>query len=439
MRKFTLLAISASLAVSGMAQSQTKTAVTLQQARNLVSKFIARQATVNKLEAKQTVKMPRTINQYAYDNGNWTLETQISYRYDNNGNLGMQETVAADNSYKLRSVYTYDSKETGYCTSETQYQFTPSDSKEPVSAVVGKSDVVRDAQGRVTGITNYSLDETSNELLQTYHTTFEYDGENTKPVKMVRVDIYRDDNQKEQTQTMEYQNIVWADGFDGKLLQAYGSSTEDMILDKANRIKSADLTLSTSESTATLDGTLTGTYLDGKSILDFSMIYGSVVIMQQIYTDEYLDNNGSHCLSLTYNQMQDDLSGFDTSIISMTQLYNDKKEELEQTLRQGTSSTNMAIEQSVKYDNTYNAETGLRDYAILSEYDTATKTYSPKTKMEIVKYIDVTGIDAVAETAGNGKTEIYNAQGMFVGNDLNALGTGLYVVKQNGKSFKVAK
>ena len=191
------------------------------------------------------------------------------------------------------------------------------------------------------------------------------------PVKITRVDIYMNSDNVEEAQTTVFSNIEWADGFNGDLLSSYGSTNEDMILDKANRIKNADLNISISTETNSLDGTLTGTYLDNKSILDFSIIYGSVVIMQQIYNDEYLDENGSHRLSLTYNQMNSDLSGFDTQIMDYTMLLNEHQEELEETLRTGTSSADMEIMSSSKYENSYNAETGLRDYAIISEYDTS--------------------------------------------------------------------
>ena len=43
----------------------------------------------------------------------------------------------------------------------------------------------------------------------------------------------------EEAQTTVFSNIEWADGFNGDLLSSYGSTNEDMILDKANRIKNA--------------------------------------------------------------------------------------------------------------------------------------------------------------------------------------------------------
>ena len=202
------------------------------------------------------------------------------------------------------------------------------------------------------------------------------------------------------------------------------------------------MNISVSTETNSLDGTLTGTYLDNKSIIDFSIIYGSVVIMQQIYNDEYLDENGSHRLSLTYNQMNSDLSGFDTQIMDYTMLLNEHQEELEETLRTGTSSADMEIMSSSKYENSYNAETGLRDYAIISEYDTKTKQYAPTTKLEVTKYIDVTtvvGINGVEENSADAVNGVYNALGMFMGKDINSLDKGLYIVKMNGKTVKIQK
>lgn len=441
MRKFTLLALSATIAVSGMAQNQEKSAMNLQKAKQIAAKVMARQATAGIVAPKAVVKMPKSINQYGYDNGAWTLEAQNTYRYDSNGSLGMEERTAADKSVKVRNVYAYDSKETAFCTKHTQQVFSPATSKTPTENVMLSIDVKRDNKGRLVDMTKYEFSEAENKLKQTFHTTFEY-GTTDMPVKITRVDIYMNSDNVEEAQTTVFSNIEWADGFNGDLLSSYGSTNEDMILDKANRIKNADLNISISTETNSLDGTLTGTYLDNKSILDFSIIYGSVVIMQQIYNDEYLDENGSHRLSLTYNQMNSDLSGFDTQIMDYTMLLNEHHEELEETLRTGTSSADMEIMSSSKYENSYNAETGLRDYAIISEYDTKTKQYSPTTKLEVTKYIDVTtvdGINGVEENSADAVNGVYNAQGMFMGKDINSLDKGLYIVKMNGKTVKIQK
>lgn len=76
MRKFTLLALSATIAVSGMAQNQEKSGMNLQKAKQIAAKVMARQATAGIVAPKAVVKMPKSINQYGYDNGAWTLETQ---------------------------------------------------------------------------------------------------------------------------------------------------------------------------------------------------------------------------------------------------------------------------------------------------------------------------------------------------------------------------
>lgn len=423
-----------------MAQTTKTSANNIEQAQTFTKKLLAvTKARANKAPMKETVKMPRTINEYTYNNGDWTLEAQHSYRYDSkSGSLVMEETVANDKSYKTRNVYEYDSKETDFCTSQTQYNFTPSTSTTSTSLVVSKKVVKRDSQGRITEVTSYEYDESKNDLAMTYHNTFEY-GDNGKPTKMVRVSSSVDEDNKTSIMTMTFTNIVW-DTYDGNLLTAFGTSDEDMVLDPANRIMTADLKLEFDGESQSFNGTVTGEYTDKKSSLDIALTYGSVVVMDEKYTDEILDNNGSHCLSMDVQVMQDVSSQeFTTWLMTMTMLYNEKGEELEQTVRQGDDANSLEIQQSVKYDNSYDAETGQRTTSILSEYDTDTKTYKPVTKLEVVKYVDVTAIDGVTDNAESGKAQIFNAQGMFMGNNLNALSSGLYIVKQNGKSIKVNK
>ncbi len=47
----------------------------LQKAKQIAAKVMARQATAGIVAPKAVVKMPKSINQYGYDNGAWTLET----------------------------------------------------------------------------------------------------------------------------------------------------------------------------------------------------------------------------------------------------------------------------------------------------------------------------------------------------------------------------
>lgn len=428
------------MAINGMAQSATTSVNKIEQAQAFAQKYLAvKKAHANKAAMKETAKMPRTINEYSYSNGDWTLEAQHNYRYDSkSGSLVMEEITANDKSNKVRNVYTYDEKETSFCTSETQSTFTPASSSTSTKVTVSKKDVKRDAQGRITEVSCYEYNENKNDLELTYRNTFEY-GENGKPTKMTRVSNTTDENNSSSVMTMTLSNIVW-DSYDGNLLTAFGTSDEDMVLDPANRIMTADMKLEFSGESQSFEGTVTGEYSNNKSSLDLAVSYGSIVIMDEKYTDEILDNNGSHRLSMEVQTMDVNTQEYTPWLMDMTMLYNEKGEELEETVRQGTTTSDLEIQQSVKYDNSYDEETGLRTSAIISQYNSSTKTYIPVTKLEIEKYVDVvTAIDGVNNNAVNGNAQIFNAQGMFMGNDLTTLPSGLYIVKQNGKSVKVNK
>ena len=49
------------------------------------------------------------------------------------------------------------------------------------------------------------------------------------------------------------------------------------------------------------------------------------------------------------------------------------------------------------------------------------------------------GINGVEENSADAVNGVYNAQGMFMGKDINSLDKGLYIVKMNGKTVKIQK
>ena len=113
---------------------------------------------------------------------------------------------------------------------------------------------------------------------------------------------------------------------------------------------------------------------------------------------------------------------------------------VEEIISEGKSIASLKTSSSTQYDYTYNEETGLADYMILKELDLDTNTYNPNCKYVYSDYQDVaSGISNAAANVNTGKTAVYNTQGMYVGNSTDKLSDGLYIIKQDGKTFKMMK
>lgn len=130
--------------------------------------------------------------------------------------------------------------------------------------------------------------------------------------------------------------------------------------------------------------------------------------------------------------------GESADLVSTEVVCNDKGDVVKNTSYSGTGDARKIVE-SNEYEYSYNSTTGLIDYTIVSDYDTDTKAYQPLYKLEYSDYVDVTGINGVAANTADGKTAVYNMQGMCVGNSLHNQPSGMYIMKQGGKSVKVIK
>lgn len=216
------------------------------------------------------------------------------------------------------------------------------------------------------------------------------------------------------------------------MLSIFGSDNLDNIfMEPDNLLKSADLEMTLDD--MTVIGSATGTYTDNKSELTMSFYMFGMSVMDMTISMETTDDNGSFVSNITTSSM-----GESADLVSTEVVCNDKGDVVKNTSYSGTGDARKIVE-SNEYEYSYNSTTGLIDYTIVSDYDTDTKAYQPLYKLEYSDYVDVTGINGVAANTADGKTAVYNMQGMCVGNSLHNQPSGMYIMKQGGKSVKVIK
>lgn len=93
-----------------------------------------------------------------------------------------------------------------------------------------------------------------------------------------------------------------------------------------------------------------------------------------------------------------------------------------------------------KTERTYDPETDALKETVSSEYDYEAGKYVPMMKIVSDEFVDVTdGIVSAQTQQSVGRTEVYTLSGIKVGDSINGLPAGVYVVKSGNKTFKVVK
>lgn len=288
-------------------------------------------------------------------------------------------------------------------------------------------DVTRNKKGQVTKVEDWEANETYTGLDLETAVSLEYGSDN----KINKIIISSYDDNEEMKVTLN--DVVWKE-YNGKILSTIGTDLENIIADPQNLIESASVEMSAEG--MDVKGNLTSDYsTEGKRELTLSMNYYGMPVASYKFYYEQTDDNGSFI-----NRSTISLMGEADEIESITVKYNDKKDMVEETISEGKSIASLKTSSSTQYDYTYNEGTGLADYMILKELDLDTNTYNPNAKYVYSDYQDVaSGISNAAANVNTGKTAVYNTQGMYVGNSTDKLSDGLYIIKQDGKTFKIMK
>lgn len=436
MKKFTLLALSAAIAtmpVVGMAQVQSTQTAKVAKARQIVCKTFGQKGKkiLQKTEANEKKMLPGTVKTYQYNSNDFEYLSTTENTYNQHGNIILSKQYNENTNGTIEVITNvYDDIEPDFLISQKQEIFDSPGSTTPSSSrTLQKSDVTRDAKGQVTEVINYEPNDDFSELEMESKITFEY-----KNNKINNIVYYGYDEGIETK--ISIINIIW-EKYNGKILSAFGKAIDDIVYDPENLIKLASMELMSED--IYVPGSAVGTYTgETKRKLDVDFNFYGTPIAQFIYEYNQTDNNESYTYTSEAKSM-----GKQIYLLTFTNKFNEKKDLIEKTEKEDIADEEggmTSYEESSKYEYSYNESTGLADYAIVNSLNTDNNQYETTLKLVFSDYKEVTaGISNAAANVNTGKTAVYNTQGMYVGNSTDKLSDGLYIIKQDGKTFKMMK
>ncbi len=401
--------------------------------------------------ARQTVvSKPQHEVVYVPDgNGGWTQDSENRYTYDEQGNILTQVT---DNGTTLTKVEsTYDAKgqlltETTYRTDEGSDVYKPRMKKEYVydpeifdlatsfqfSTISNgewtlfpgscyKRVVERNADGNITSVTKQVLGydgvyDTQSKILFTFEngqrqpSGYEYLVANNGIL-----DVYS-----------KYTDMVW-DEFTPPLANAYSLSW----FMNGNFLKSA-----TVEDNTYGNISLTAEK-DGNGGFEVWNIYAGMASQKQKLKYVKVDDNGSFRY---YNLIYYNASGAeatDADLYSGTTMqvdydsWGNEKVYEECQISQAGGLDHPTVLDGVKNEFTYGGPHGEVTETVTYSYNANDKTYELSSKVVSDDFVDVTAGISVVSHADNGKAAakgVYNLQGVKVGDSLDRLPKGVYIV-----------
>ncbi len=415
---------------TGAAQTPQARIAKVEKAATFIGKLLGDRVNkaILKSAAADSKKLPGTTKLYQYNNGDWTYYMTTNCTFDQYGNVSTAKTWSDENGMMQITTNKYDNVETSFLVSQTQSTYDSPTATTPTHEFMNKRvDVTRNEKGQVTKVEDWEANDTYTGLELETAVSLEYGSDD----KINKIIISSYDDNEEMKVTLN--DVVWKE-YNGKILSSIGTDLENIIADPQNLIESATVEMSVEG--MDVKGNLTSDYsTEGKRELSLSMSYFGMTVASCKFYYEQTDDNGSFINRSTISFM-----GEADEIESVTVKYNDKKDMVEETISEGKSIASLKTSSSTQYDYTYNEETGLADYMILKELDLDTNTYNPNSKYVYSDYQDVaSGISNAAANVNTGKTAVYNTQGMYVGNSTDKLSDGLYIIKQDGKTFKMMK
>ena len=415
---------------TGAAQTPQARIAKVKKAATFIGKRLGDRASksILKSAAADSKKLPGTTKLYQYNNGDWTYYMTTNCTFDQYGNVSTAKTWSDENGMMQITTNKYDNVETSFLVSQTQSTYDSPTATTPTHEFMNKRvDVTRNEKGQVTKVEDWEANDTYTGLELETAVSLEYGSDD----KINKIIISSYDDNEEMKVTLN--DVVWKE-YNGKILSTIGTDLENIIADPQNLIESASAEMSAEG--MDVKGNLTSDYsTESKRELTLSMNYYGMPVASYKFYYEQTDDNGSFINRSTISFM-----GEADEIESVTVKYNDKKDMVEETISEGKSIASLKTSSSTQYDYTYNEETGLADYMILKELDLDTNTYNPNSKYVYSDYQDVaSGISNAAANVNTGKTAVYNTQGMYVGNSTDKLSDGLYIIKQDGKTFKMMK
>lgn len=461
MRKFTLAAATVAMLLSAPAVAQNqvslgKDAVMASFAKLFDHQPAARQHATAPFKAmraaEQSVWLPGHMTQYEHNakTDEWTTSSESSITYNANGK---KTTVveSSEGTYK-RTQYTYDEKgrvvmvfiqqsadgknytdfskevktydeRTGVQTSDILYKSNGSASSDawPIAFGSEKTEIERNADGNVTSFTTSEYNNDG--WYEKVYCQFEYGDKSAEGPTACTIYEYNADSGGLDV-LLSFTDMVWQKS-NGQILDELGDSW----MDGDNVIKSAKGTYQGSEVNLTAQQYDNGGY---QILLEMPGDTRVTIALEKNPTDD----KGSYKSGMFfYVGVVSPETVMFSNVYDIK--YNDHGDMVEKSnyMNEGLEEE---LVNSDKYEYKYEGEHGEKTEVLWSAYDEESKQYQPLLKNTYDSFAEytTTGLNSVKATDSGKGVEYFNMQGVRVP-DMSQ--KGIYIVKQGGKTMKVAK
>ena len=447
--------------ITASAQMPKLNAGIMSKIKSAMAKVIKKESTIvgnvatTGMDLKTT--KPCKTTSYDYVNGAWQWDDTTQTEYNSKGYV--TATVTEDGDGKIRTENTYDDKLDGFVTKMTEYKWDAATSTWTNPTVVMSVELTRDENGHVTKEVKYLMDETTNQLEKKEEINFKYDSY-TGEYYSFSTTIEDVDEETGQTMSIPVEVNVqkWYNYNENKLFNMNMDDLEsDMLGNAENMIERGTITMTVMN--IPLIGTIKGEYSDSQSSITVDL----KGIIKIVMTNEKLDEYGSNKTYMNF------ASGtYDQMVQTITETYNEQgdctkivSEEANTTGAKAAGIGDINTDKEGNYTLTmdyeylettskpaYDFMTGnngfIKKSMVVNRLDAQTNTFSPIQKVTYDEYVDyvsgATGIDKVTGNASENQNKtFYRLDGTKVGSTPGSGEKGVYIVKEGGKTYKVAK
>ncbi len=432
---------------------------TKQQSTNSTRDFLASSLRPDFRLAKAPAWRPTHEAEYEFEDNEWSFVADYNYSYDTSGNTLSKEVSSP--WAKSRVDYTYDTdgnvtqQLTSFYDEESgkmlPYQRIDMTYDRTTATVTGKQtwlhdgeawyqdfdnvdnnfkyDIERDTTGNVVSVTKSVVDpyDTESGYKTIERQSFSYDKATGLPIAY---ELYEaSDESFTLALTEQWKNMKW-EKFNGQLVDFFGPSW----FSADNFLKSAD------------NGTshILAQQLDKGGFMtkltDTDHPEQATIIAIEYDAN---DGNGSYKYYNNYYKNADGKEPTDADLCtSSAEIYKfDSHGNL--TLYEGWGNLNdygeVLLQEGTRNEYTYGGPNGELTQTVTSEFAYGDTDYALTKKVTADKFANVATSISGVQPSADAPGSVYNLQGKGVGNSLQGLPHGIYIIKRNGKYVKVSK
>ena len=402
-----------------------------------------------------TTKPTQTTN-YVYKDNSWKFSSTTKTEYNRKGYVTATETTGTDGAERVE--YTYDDSLDGFVTKTTSYSWDEASKSWTNPVVTSQVELTKNDKGRVTKEIVYSYDEDTKTMEKEMEVNFEYALIGGKLYKISTTIEQDGDDGENISIPVSITILKWHKYNENKLFSFSLDGMENGFLsDSDNQIESATITMTMPIMGMNLPvtGTIKGTYEDTKTNMEVNMSALGQSLMKMVTTVNITDQYGSSETNISMDSMGE------YALTAKTVSTNNEHGDCIKTETTGTVSEDLGditgggdtdisaddLNQSTTYDYEYYTlpdNTVLKKSMTTNVKDNTSGEYKPTAKIDYWGYIDyaseTTGIQNTMQNSSRMQNKaIYGINGEKMNNIPSNAEKSVYILKEGGKTIKIAK